>query len=45
VNKHVDVTLSVNNLFNRDYYLRPPGTFFSVFGDKRNAMLTVRSDF
>ena len=45
VNKHVDVTLTVNNLFNRDYYLRPPGTFFSVFGDKRNAVLTVRSDF
>lgn len=45
VNRHVNVALQINNLFDRDYYLRPPGRFFSVFGDKRNAMLTVRTDF
>jgi len=44
-NKHVEATLAVNNLFNREYYSRPPGNFYSVFGDRRNAMLTLRSDF
>ncbi|QGZ65071.1 TonB-dependent siderophore receptor [Paraburkholderia acidisoli] len=44
-NKHVEATLQLNNLFNRGYYLRPPGRFYSVMGDRRNAMLTVRSDF
>ncbi|MFT4065911.1 TonB-dependent siderophore receptor [Paraburkholderia sp.] len=44
-NKHVEASLNLNNIFNRDYYLRPPGTFFSTFGNKRNVMLTVRSDF
>lgn len=44
-NKHVEASLQLNNIFNRDYYIRPPGNFFSVFGDKRNVMLTVRSDF
>lgn len=44
-NKHVDASLQLNNLFNRDYYIRPPGNFYSVFGERRNVMLTVRSDF
>ncbi|WP_260859007.1 TonB-dependent siderophore receptor [Paraburkholderia sp. BCC1885] len=44
-NKHVDASLSLNNIFNREYYVRPPGTFFSEFGDRRNLMLTVRTDF
>ncbi len=41
-NGHVEASLQLNNLFNRGYYVRPPGAFFSVFGDRRNAMLTVR---
>ncbi len=28
VNKHVDVSLQLNNIFNRGYYIRPPGEFF-----------------
>ncbi|NBI45273.1 TonB-dependent siderophore receptor [Burkholderia sp. ISTR5] len=44
-NKHVEASLALNNIFNRDYYLRPPSNFYSVFGDRRNVMLTVRSDF
>lgn len=44
-NKHVEASLQLNNIFNRGYYIRPPGEFYSVFGDKRNVMLTVRSDF
>lgn len=44
-NKHVDASLTLNNMFNREYYVRPPGTFYSQFGDRRNLMLTVRTDF
>ena len=44
-NKHVNASLTLNNMFNREYYIRPPGTFFSEFGDRRNLMLTVRTDF
>ncbi|WP_253185375.1 TonB-dependent siderophore receptor [Burkholderia plantarii] len=45
INKHVEAAVSLNNIFNRGYYLRPPSSFYSVFGDRRNVMLTVRSDF
>ena len=45
INKHLDASLTLNNMFNREYYVRPPGTFFSEFGDRRNLMLTVRTDF
>ncbi|MCY0386850.1 TonB-dependent siderophore receptor [Robbsia sp. Bb-Pol-6] len=44
-NRHVSASLQLNNMFDRRYYLRPPGSFYSVFGDRRNVMLTVRSDF
>ncbi|MDN7890069.1 TonB-dependent siderophore receptor [Burkholderia cepacia] len=43
--KHVTASLQLNNVFNRRYYIRPPSTYYSVFGDARNVMLTVRSDF
>lgn len=44
-NKHLEASLQLNNILNRRYYIRPPGEFYSVFGDRRNVMLTVRSDF
>jgi outer-membrane receptor for ferric coprogen and ferric-rhodotorulic acid len=44
-NRHVETSLQLNNIFNRGYYIRPPGTFYSEFGARRNVMLTVRSDF
>lgn len=44
-NKHVEASLQLNNIFNRDYYIRPPGSFYSVFGDTRNVMLKVSSEF
>lgn len=44
-NKHVTASLQLNNIFNRGYYIRPPGAYYSVFGDTRNVMLTVRTDF
>lgn len=43
--KHLDASLTLNNMFNREYYIRPPGNFFSEFGDRRNVMLTLRSAF
>ncbi|WP_244193866.1 TonB-dependent siderophore receptor [Bordetella genomosp. 12] len=42
INANVDVALQLNNIFDRTYYIRPPSTFFSVYGDGRNAMLTLR---
>lgn len=44
-NKHVTASLALNNIFNRGYYSRTPGTFYGQFGDLRNVMLTVRTDF
>jgi len=44
-NRHVAASLQLNNIFNRGYYIRPPGNFYSEFGARRNVMLTVRSDF
>ncbi|SAI41900.1 ferric-siderophore receptor [Bordetella ansorpii] len=41
-NPNVEVALQLNNIFDRDYYIRPPSRFYSVFGDGRNAMLTLR---
>lgn len=44
-NKHTSASLTLNNVFNRRYYARTVGTYFSQFGDTRNVMLTVRTDF
>ncbi|RKP47105.1 TonB-dependent siderophore receptor [Pararobbsia silviterrae] len=44
-NKHVTSSLTLNNIFDRMYYSRVPGTYFGQFGDRRNVMLTVRTDF
>ncbi|MFJ1300616.1 TonB-dependent siderophore receptor [Pseudomonadota bacterium AL_CKDN230030165-1A_HGKHYDSX7] len=43
IDKNWDAALSVNNLFNREY-LRTPGygIFYNLYGDPRNAMLTLR---
>lgn len=44
-NKHTSATLTLNNMFDRRYYVRDLGSYFSQFGDRRNVMLTVRTDF
>ncbi|WP_081105065.1 TonB-dependent siderophore receptor [Achromobacter xylosoxidans] len=43
IDKHWDMALSVNNLFNRTY-LRTPGygIFYNLYGEPRSAMLTLR---
>lgn len=41
-----DITLTVNNLFDRRYYERLRSTWgYNYFGDPRNYMLTIRSKF
>jgi outer membrane receptor for ferric coprogen and ferric-rhodotorulic acid len=44
-NKRWSASLTVNNLFDRQYYARVPSSYFGVFGDRRNAMLTVRANY
>lgn len=36
------LTLTVNNMFDRTYFARVPATYFGIYGDPRNAMLTLR---
>jgi len=36
------VTLSVNNVFDRKYFARVPASYFGIYGDPRNTMLTLR---
>lgn len=44
-NKRTSATLTLNNIFDRHYYVRDLGSYFAQFGDRRNVMLTVRTDF
>ena len=36
------LTLTVNNLFDRAYFARVPATYFGIYGDPRNTMVTLR---
>jgi outer membrane receptor for ferric coprogen and ferric-rhodotorulic acid len=44
-NKHLDASLTLNNVFDRDYYARVPSSYFSERGEPRNVMLTVSVDY
>ena len=44
-NKHLDTSLTLNNVFDKDYYARVPSSFFSERGEPRNVMLTVSIDY
>ncbi|WP_191623284.1 TonB-dependent siderophore receptor [Pandoraea fibrosis] len=44
-NRHLEAQINVNNVFNRDYYARVPSTFYGVYGERRNVMLTLRADY
>lgn len=44
-NRHLEAQLNVNNVFNRDYYARVPSTFYGIYGERRNVMLTLRADY
>ncbi len=39
------VSLTVNNLFDKVYYVRIPSNYYGIYGDPRNAMLTLRKSF
>jgi len=47
VTENVDVTLSVNNIFDKTYYVRTGsnGSVFNYYGDPRNAMLNLTARF
>ncbi len=45
VNRHLEAQLNVNNVFDRDYYARVPSTFYGIYGERRNVMLTLRADY
>lgn len=45
INANWDASLMINNLFNREYYVRVPSSYFGEFGDTRNAMLTLRAAY
>lgn len=47
VTENVDVTLTVNNIFDKTYYARTGsnGTVFNYYGDPRNAMLKLSARF
>ncbi|KFD27441.1 hypothetical protein IH86_15105 [Sphingobium yanoikuyae] len=45
INKNINASLSLNNMFDKKYYSRTPGSVFGAFGDRRNVMLTVRTSF
>jgi outer membrane receptor for ferric coprogen and ferric-rhodotorulic acid len=46
INRHVDATLTINNLFDKVYYQRVWAAYGSnYFGEPRNVMLTVRGRF
>jgi outer membrane receptor for ferric coprogen and ferric-rhodotorulic acid len=36
------LTLTVNNVFDRKYFARVPASYFGIYGDPRNTMLTIR---
>ena len=36
------LTLTVNNVFDKTYFARVPASYFGIYGDPRNTMLTLR---
>ncbi|UOE46507.1 TonB-dependent receptor [Mucilaginibacter sp. SMC90] len=38
-------SVTVNNLFDKVYYARIPSSYYGLYGDPRNAMLTIRKSF
>ncbi|XDF37098.1 TonB-dependent siderophore receptor [Paracidovorax avenae] len=45
INQHLSATMNVNNLFDKAYYARVPSRFYSVWGDPRNVMVTLRASY
>jgi len=45
INKHFDVALNMNNVFDRTYYARVPSYYYGLYGDPRNATVTLRMKY
>lgn len=45
INRHLEAQLNVNNVFDRDYYARVPSSYYGIYGERRNLMLTLRADY
>ncbi|MGY4640523.1 outer membrane receptor for ferric coprogen and ferric-rhodotorulic acid [Pseudomonas sp. TE24901] len=45
INPHYDLALNVNNLLDRTYYARVPSSYYGLYGDPRNATLTLNVKF
>jgi outer membrane receptor for ferric coprogen and ferric-rhodotorulic acid len=43
--KKWSASITVNNLFDKVYYARIPSNYYGIYGDPRNAMLTLRKSF
>ncbi|BBP77211.1 hypothetical protein PHLH7_33150 [Pseudomonas sp. Ost2] len=42
IDEHLDLALNMNNLLDRTYYARVPSSYYGLYGDPRNATLTLR---
>ncbi|NVZ99061.1 TonB-dependent siderophore receptor [Pseudomonas gingeri] len=42
IDEHLDLALNMNNLLDRTYYARVPSNYYGLYGDPRNATLTLR---
>ncbi|KPA94038.1 TonB-dependent siderophore receptor [Pseudomonas asplenii] len=42
ISEHLDLALNMNNLLDRTYYARVPANYYGLYGDPRNATLTLR---
>lgn len=45
VNRNLDASLTLNNVFDRHYYARVPSNFYGIYGEPRNVMLTLRATY
>lgn len=45
LNREWSTTLTVNNLFDKTYYIRSPGSFFGLYGDPRSFTIALRKSF
>lgn len=43
--KKWSASITINNLFDKVYYARIPSSYYGIYGDPRNAMLTIRKSF
>ncbi|KAF1068241.1 MAG: Fe(3+)-pyochelin receptor [Pseudomonas citronellolis] len=41
VNSHLDASLALNNAFDRRYFSRVPSSYYGIYGEPRNLMLTL----